>query len=52
MLIIFDGPDNSGKTTIAQALAKEIEYPYFRHRGTNKDNYKKQLSDYYRFLVN
>ena len=31
MIIIFEGLDKTGKSTIAKALAKEMEIPYFKH---------------------
>ena len=40
-VIIFDGPDNCGKTNMAQELANRIGVPYFK----NKDEHKYFLSD-------
>src|SRR3954464_5618431 len=37
--IIFDSPDGTGKTNIAQALAKELRVPYFR-MGSQHDNWR------------
>jgi len=30
-IIVFEGPDESGKTTIAKVLSKELDIPYFKH---------------------
>ncbi|HTJ49422.1 MAG TPA: hypothetical protein VL443_08230 [Cyclobacteriaceae bacterium] len=30
-IIVFEGPDGSGKSTIAKALSEEIKYPYFKN---------------------
>ncbi len=32
-VVIFDGPDGTGKTSIARALAKSIDVPYFKFGG-------------------
>jgi thymidylate kinase len=32
-IIIFDGPDGTGKTNIAQALSEKISVPYFKFSG-------------------
>jgi len=44
-VIIFDGPDNCGKTNIAQELCRRIGIPYFK----NKDEHRYFLSkpDYF-----
>lgn len=36
-IIFFIGPDNSGKTTIAKELSKQLEIPYFKN-STEKKN--------------
>lgn len=35
-IILFCGHDNSGKTTIAEQLSKEIKIPYFKNPNTNE----------------
>ncbi len=40
MLLIFDGRDNVGKTSIAKAFSDRHEIPYFKHQGINKGNFK------------
>ena len=37
MLIIFEGADNSGKTTIAIELGHVLNYKYFKHTDQQKD---------------
>lgn len=39
MIIIFEGPDNSGKTTIAKATAEKLHIPYFKYSVINKKNF-------------
>lgn len=39
-VIIFDSPDGTGKTNIAQALSKDIGIPYFR-MGSQHDNWRR-----------
>lgn len=39
MIIIFEGPDNSGKTSIAKALSAGIGIPYFKYSVINKNNF-------------
>ena len=39
-IIIFDSPDGTGKTNMAQALAKRMDIPYFR-MPTQHDNWRK-----------
>ena len=46
MVIIFDGPDNCGKTSIAQAFARFYGVPYFKHKTINKLNFKDTLIDH------
>lgn len=45
-IIIYDGPDNCGKTNMAQELSHQTEIPYFK----NKDEHKYFLSDPSYFL--
>lgn len=50
MNLIVEGPDRSGKTTIAKALAKELNHQYFRiNKGKNyftkKDFYQQALTE-------
>jgi cytidylate kinase len=35
-IIIFEGPDSSGKTHIAQALSKQLQIPYFKNDGEHQ----------------
>ena len=35
-IIIFDGPDRCGKTTIAQELSRRLDIPYFKYKGETK----------------
>jgi deoxyadenosine/deoxycytidine kinase len=39
-ILLFEGPDGVGKTTIAKALAKEIGIPYFK-MNSEHDNWRK-----------
>jgi thymidylate kinase len=45
-VIIFDGPDGCGKTQMSQALANELEIPYFK----NCDEHRYFLQDPSYFL--
>lgn len=45
-IVIYDGPDNCGKTNMAQELSRRINVPYFK----NKDEHKYFLSDPAYFL--
>ena len=36
MIVIFDGCDNTGKTTIAQALARRLMWTYFKYTFVDK----------------
>ena len=40
MLIIFDGPDNCGKTSIAKLISKIETIRYFKHQGVTKLNFR------------
>jgi hypothetical protein len=35
-IIIFDSPDGTGKTNIAQALANQLTIPYFKYHGEHE----------------
>lgn len=39
-IVVFDSPDGTGKTQIAQALSMELKVPYFR-MPTQHENWKK-----------
>jgi len=43
MLIIMDGCDNTGKSSIAQALSKAIGCPYLKFSNVSKDNINKDI---------
>lgn len=43
-IIIFIGPDRSGKTTIANALSKELNIPYFKKKNEKSLFYSRDLS--------
>lgn len=43
MFIIFDGCDNSGKSSIATELSKRIDYPYLKYSILNKENLDKKV---------
>lgn len=36
-IIIFEGPDRTGKTNIAQALSQEVQIPYFKNESESKN---------------
>jgi len=40
-IIVFDGPDGCGKTNISQALASDLQVPYFK----NTDEWKYFIDD-------
>ena len=54
-LVILDGPDGTGKTTLAQGLAMQLQIPYFKvsnERSLWKENrFKEALSFYGPFFV-
>lgn len=43
MIVIFEGPDMTGKTTIAKACAQELGIPYFKN-GIQTDAFKGWLA--------
>jgi len=43
-IILFIGPDNSGKTTIANALSKKVNIPYYKKENEKDTFYKKDLN--------
>ena len=40
MIVFFEGPDKSGKTTIAKALIKELNFYYFKDSRQREMFYK------------
>jgi len=52
LFIVVEGPDGSGKTSIAKELAKKINYAYFERTSELKANTSKQHPlDYYENLL-
>ena len=43
MLIILEGADNTGKSSIGLALSKAIRFPYLKYSNVSKDNIDKDI---------
>jgi hypothetical protein len=54
-IIIFDGPDGTGKTTLAQGLSLDLKLPYFKvsneRSSWEKNRFKEALDFYGPFVV-
>lgn len=47
MIIIIEGPDGSGKTTLAEKLSKQTGYPVVHRSQPKTEEEKKQMMDQY-----
>lgn len=47
MIIIIEGPDGSGKTTLAEKLSKQTGYPVVHHSYPKTDEEKRMMLSYY-----